>query len=95
MRYVLVLCLLALAACSTMTPAQNTRNENLFAAARTCESGSLVVTAISPDGVPATRTMSSAGTERQYFDKCFAEKSAPIWKSYCTKDPTASGCAGR
>ena len=95
MRYVLVPCLLALAACSTMTPAQSARNEDLFAAARTCENGSLVVTGISPDGVPASRTTSSAGTERQIFDKCFAEKSAPIWKAYCSKDPTAPGCAGR
>jgi len=95
MRYVLVLCLLALAACSTMTPAQNARNNDLFTVARSCENGSLVVTGISPDGVPASRTMSSAGTERQIFDKCFAEKSAPIWKSYCSKDPSASGCANR
>ena len=95
MRYVLVLCLLALAACSTMTPAQNARNNDLFTVARSCENGSLVVTGISPDGVPASRTMSSAGTERQIFDKCFAEKSAPIWKAYCSKDPTAQGCAGR
>ena len=95
MRYVLGLCLLTLAACSTVNPAQNARNEDLFAAARTCENGSLVVTGISPDGVPASRTMSSAGTERQIFDKCFAEKSAPIWKAYCGKEPGAAGCAGR
>ena len=95
MRYVLVLCLLAFAACSTMPPAQNARNEDLFAAARTCENGSLVVTGISPDGVPASRTMSSAGTERQIFDKCFAEKSTPIWKAYCSKQPGAQNCVGK
>jgi hypothetical protein len=95
MRCVLGLCLLILAACSTMTPAQNARNEELFAAARNCENGSLVVTGISPDGVPASRTMSSAGTERKVFEKCYAEKSAPIWKAYCSKEPGATGCAGR
>jgi hypothetical protein len=95
MRYALVLCLLTLTACSTMSSAQNARNDDLFAAARTCENGSLVVTGISTEGVPASRTMSSAGTERQVFDKCFAEKSAPIWKAYCGKEPSGAGCAGR
>jgi hypothetical protein len=95
MRYVLWSCLLTLAACSTMPPAQNARNEDLFAAARSCENGSLVVTGISPEGVPSSRTMSSAGDERKVFDKCYAEKSAPIWKAYCSKEPGAAGCAGR
>ncbi len=95
MRYALALCLLTLTACSTMSPTQNARNEDLYAAARTCENGSLVVTGISTEGVPATRTTSSGASERPVFEKCFAEKSAPIWKAYCGKEPGGAGCAGR
>jgi hypothetical protein len=95
MRYVLGLCLLTLAACSTMTPAENARNDDLFRAARACETGSLAVTGISTDGIPNTRTISSSGSERPAFDKCYAEKSAPIWAAYCSKTPGAVGCAGR
>jgi len=95
MRYVFGLCVLTLAACSTMTPAENARNEDLFRAARSCETGSLVVTGMSTDGMPDTRTTSSSAGERQAFDKCYAEKSAPIWKAYCSKTPGAAGCAGR
>ena len=95
MRYALGLCVLALAACSTMTPVQNARNEDLFSAARTCENGSLVVTGISTEGIPQTRTTSSGASERPAFEKCYAEKSAPIWKAYCSKEPTAAQCAAR
>jgi len=95
MRYLYGLGLLTLAACSTVTPSQNARNDNLFAAAKTCQTGSLVVTGISVDGTPETRTMGSGGSDRQDFDKCYAEKSTPIWKAYCGKEPGASGCAGR
>jgi hypothetical protein len=95
MRYLYGLCVLALAACSTVTPAQNARNEDLFYAARTCENGSLVVTGISTDGMPQTRTTSSGASERPVFEKCYAEKSAPIWKAYCTKEPDPSKCPAR
>ena len=94
MRYLLGFCLLTFAACSTMTP-ENTRNEDLLRAARACETGSLTVTGISPDGTPNTRTVSSSGSERPVFEKCYAEKSAPIWKAFCSNTPGASGCAGR
>ena len=95
MRYPLAFCLLAFAGCSTMSPAERARNEDLFAAARSCENGSLVVTGISTDGMPDTRTTSSSGSERPVFEKCYSEKSAPIWKAYCSKQPNAQNCAGK
>ena len=95
MRYAFWLCLLALTACSTMTVAENTRNEDLFSAARTCQTGSLVVTGISTDGMPQTRTTSSGGSERPAFEKCYAEKSAPIWAAYCNKEPNPTKCPAR
>jgi hypothetical protein len=95
MRYVLCLCVLAVAACSTGNPVENSRNEDLYRVARTCENGSLVVTGISTDGTPTTRTTSSGASERPAFEKCYAEKSAPIWKDYCSKQPGAPNCAGK
>jgi hypothetical protein len=95
MRYGFFLCLLALAACSTMSPAESNRNEELYRVARTCENGSLVVTGIATDGTPTTRTTSSGASERPVFEKCYAEKSAPIWKDYCSKQPGAPNCAAK
>jgi hypothetical protein len=94
-RYVLWLCLLALAACSTVSPAENTRNDELYRVARTCENGSLVVTGITTDGTPTTRTTSSGASERPVFEKCYAEKSATIWKAYCSQQPGAPNCGGK
>ncbi len=87
-----MLSLVALTACSTLTSAQNTRNEDLFAAARTCENGSLTVIGISTDGVPQTRTVNSGGSEWPEFVKCYRQKSAPIWQAYCNKEPTGEKC---
>jgi hypothetical protein len=95
MRFVLCLCVFALAACATGNPAENSRNDELYRVARTCENGSLVVTGITTDGTPTTRTTSSGASERPAFEKCYAEKSAPIWKAYCSTQPGAPNCAGK
>ena len=93
MRYVYVLAVVMCAACSTMTPAQNTRNQDLFTAARSCETGSLTVTGMSTDGTPETRTMGSGGSDKDSFAKCYDAKSAPIWRAFCEKEPNADKCA--
>ncbi|HXJ77530.1 MAG TPA: hypothetical protein VMS64_02515 [Candidatus Methylomirabilis sp.] len=93
MRHVSWVAVVMCAACSTLTPAQNTRNEDLFTAARSCETGSLTVTGISTDGAPETRTTGSGGSDKDAFVKCFDAKATPIWRAYCEKEPNADKCA--
>ena len=92
MRYLLGLCLVMLAACSTLTPAQTARNEDLFTAARSCQTGSLQVTGISTDGVPTTLTQGSGGSDKAAYEKCYTAKSAPIWQAYCQKNQADTKC---
>ena len=92
MRYIVALCALMLAACSTLTPAQSTRNEDLFTAARSCQTGSLQVTGISTDGTPTTLTQGSGGSDKAAFETCYKAKSAPIWQAYCQQNQTDTKC---
>jgi len=82
----------ALGACAVMTPAQNERNGALYAAARSCETGSLTVDRVSNDGMMYTRTMNSTGGEFAPFYQCYQEKAAPIWQAYCRTEPESPQC---
>ncbi len=80
------------AACATLTPAQQARNDALWTAARSCETGSLSVVRMSNEGVPYTRTVNSSGNEWAPFEKCYGEKAAPIWGAYCKTEPDSPQC---
>ena len=79
-------------ACATLTAAQQERNNALWTAARSCESGSLSVVRMSNEGVPYTQTVNSSGGEFPPFEKCFQEKAAPIWGAYCKAEPDSPQC---
>ena len=80
------------AACATLTPAQQERNNALWAAARSCETGSLSVVRMSSEGVPHTQTMNSSGFEFPIFEGCYREKATPIWRAYCQAEPDSPQC---
>lgn len=80
------------AACATVTSAQKDRNDALWAAARSCENGSLSVVRMSTEGVPYTQTMNSSGHEFPIFEACYREKAAPIWGAYCRAEPDGPQC---
>jgi hypothetical protein len=80
------------AACATLTPAQQDRNNALWTAARSCENGSLTVSRMSTEGVPYTQTMNSSGFEFPIFEACYREKAAPIWGAYCKAEPGSAQC---
>jgi hypothetical protein len=82
----------ALAACAVVTPAQSERNSALYTAARTCENGSLWVERVSNEGMVYTRTMNSSGNEWAPFQKCYQEKTQPIWQRYCQAEPESPRC---
>ena len=82
----------ALAACAVVTPAQGDRNSALYAAARTCENGSLRVERVSNEGMVYTRAMNSSGNEWAPFQKCYQEKAQPIWRRYCQAEPESPQC---
>jgi hypothetical protein len=80
------------AACATLTPAQQARNDALWTAARSCENGSLSVVRLSTEGVPYTQTTNSSGHEFPIFEACYREKATPIWGAYCKAEPTGLQC---
>lgn len=80
------------AACATLTPAQQDRNNALWTAARSCENGSLSVVRMSNEGVPYMQTMNSSGHEFPVFEKCYGEKAAPIWSAYCRAERDSPQC---
>jgi len=83
---------IAVAACAIVTPAQNERNRALYTVARSCETGSLLVDRVSNEGLVHTRTMNSSGNEWAPFNKCYLEKAAPIWRTYCQAEPESPQC---
>jgi hypothetical protein len=95
MRYVLALCLLTLTACSTMSRPRTPGTRTSSPPRERVRTGRWWSRASPRRASPATRTTSSGASERPVFEKCFAEKSAPIWKAYCGKEPSGAGCAGR
>ena len=82
----------ALVGCAAVTPAQNERNSALYTAARSCETGSLSVDRVSNEGMVYTRAMNSSGNEWAPFQKCYQEKSQPIWRTYCQAEPESPQC---
>jgi len=80
------------AACATLTPAQQERNNALWTAARSCETGSLSVVRMSNEGVPYAQTMNSSGHEFAPFQACYQEKATPIWGAYCKAEPAGPQC---
>jgi len=80
------------AACATLTPAQQERNNALWTAARSCENGSLTVSRLSTEGVPYTQTMNSSGFEFPIFERCYREKATPVWGAYCKAEPDSPQC---
>ena len=80
------------AACATLTPAQQERNNALWTAARSCENGSLSVVRMSSEGVPHTQTVNSSGGEFGPFQACYREKATPIWGTYCKVEPDSPQC---
>jgi hypothetical protein len=80
------------AACATLTPAQQERNSALWTAARSCETGSLSVVRMSNEGVPYAQTVNSSGNEFAPFEKCYGEKTTPIWRAYCEAEPDSPQC---
>ena len=84
--------LLGLAACATLTSAQQERNEALWRAARSCENGSLSVVRMSNEGVPYTQTINSSGFEFEPFKQCYTLKARPIWQEYCRAEPSSPQC---
>ena len=82
-------------ACATLTTGQQERNNALWTAARSCESGSLSVVRMSNEGVPYTQTVNSSGGEFPPFEKCFQEKAAPIWAPTARPSPTAPSAGAR
>ena len=79
-------------ACATLTPAQQERNNALWTAARSCETGSLSVVRMSNEGVPYAQTVNSSGNEFAPFEKCYGEKATPIWRAYCQAEPDSPQC---
>ena len=80
------------AACGVVTKAQEERNDALWAAARSCENGSLKVERVSNEGQVFTRTMNSSGNEMGPFQQCYREKARPIWQSYWRQEPDSPQC---
>ena len=80
------------AACATLSAAQQERNDALWRAARSCETGSLTVVRMSNEGVPQAQTMNSSGNEFAPFQKCYQEKATPIWRAYCAAEPGSPQC---
>ncbi len=77
---------------SELTSAQTDRNNALWQVARSCQTGTLVVERMSNEGMPFVRTINSSGNEFEPFRKCYAEKAAPIWRSYCAAEPDSPQC---
>jgi hypothetical protein len=75
-----------------LTPAQQERNNALWTAARSCETGSLSVVRMSNEGVPYAQTVNSSGNEFAPFEKCYREKATPIWGAYCQAEPDSPQC---
>jgi hypothetical protein len=83
---------LFLGACNTLTPAQDSRNDALWDAARSCQYGTVVVHRISNDGQPYVTTFNSGGSDFAVFRECYIDKARPIWRSYCAQEPQNPQC---
>jgi hypothetical protein len=81
-----------LGACSTLTPAQDSRNAELWEVARGCQYGTVRVDRISNDGIPHTTTFNSGGSDFAVFRECYISKATPIWRSYCAQEPQSPQC---